>query len=388
MSFNLFFHRLYVFLIFVIPFESYSQIKDKEQNLVDFVNPLVGSDSKLILSNGNTYPAIGRPWSMNFWTPQTGKAGDGFIYQYNADKIRGFKQTHQASNWIGDYGQFAVMPGVGKIKFDEDERASWFSHKTEISKPYYYSVYLAESNVTTEITSTERAAVLRFTFPSSGSSYVVIDALDNGSFIKIIPEQNKIIGYTTKNTGSVPANFKQYFVLKFSTSFTSTSTFNGKDISTVNLEDKDNHVGAVVGFKTLRGDKVEVNVASSFISPEQAEINLLEIGNDNFEKIKNDSKTIWNQELNRIQIEYETIDQARTFYSCFYRTLLFPRKFFEIDAEKKIMHYSPFNGKVLPGYLYTDNGYFDTFRSLFPFFSIMYPETYSQILQGMVNAYN
>jgi predicted alpha-1,2-mannosidase len=379
--------QIFLLLSLIYQAQLLSQVVQKDEDLVEHVNPLVGSDSKVILSNGNTYPAIATPWGMNFWTPQTGKSGDGFIYEYNADKIRGFKQTHQASNWIGDYGQFAVMPGVGKILVDEDERASWFSHKTEISKPYYYSVYLAESNTTTEITTTERAAVLRFSFPASDSSYIVIDALNNGSYIKIIPGENKIIGYTTKNKGSVPKNFKQFFVIKFPKAFSFTSTFNGKVVSSSVLEQQADHVGAVAGFKTGKGEKLEVKIASSFISPEQADLNLLEVGNDGFENVKNKSKAAWNKELNRIKIEGASIDQARTFYSCLYRTLLFPRKFYEIDADKNIMHYSPFNGKVLPGYLYTDNGFFDTFRALFPLFSIMYPELYSQILQGMANAY-
>jgi putative alpha-1,2-mannosidase len=80
---------------------------------VEFVNPLVGSQSTYELSTGNTYPAIARPWGMNFWTPQTGKMGDGWAYTYTANKIRGFKQTHQPSPWINDYGQFSIMPVVG-----------------------------------------------------------------------------------------------------------------------------------------------------------------------------------------------------------------------------------------------------------------------------------
>src|SRR4030095_8315171 len=138
--------------------------------------------------------------------------GNGWQYQYAADKIRGLKQTHQPSPWMNDYGQFSIMAVTGKLKFRQDDRASWFSHKSEIAKPYYYSVYLADHDVTAEITPTERAAALRFSFPQTDSSFVVIDALDNGSYIKIIPQENKIIGYTTKHMDDVPANFKNYFV--------------------------------------------------------------------------------------------------------------------------------------------------------------------------------
>ena len=108
------------------------------QNLAkaNMVNTLMGTDSKPDLSNGNTYPAIGTPWGMNYWTPQTNKNGDGWQYMYPAEKIIGFKQTHQPSPWMNDYGQFSIMPVTGKLKFREQERQSWFSHKSEIVKPH------------------------------------------------------------------------------------------------------------------------------------------------------------------------------------------------------------------------------------------------------------
>ena len=175
---------------------------------VDYVNPLMGTDSKISLSNGNTYPAIALPWGMNFWMPQTGKMGDGWAYTYASDKIRGFKQTHQPSPWINDYGQFSIMPMTKQLKIDQDSRASWFSHKAEKATPYYYSVYLSEYDMTTEIAPTERCAYFRFTFPETSDAYVVVDAFDRGSYVKVIPEENKIVGYTTRNSGGVPQNFK------------------------------------------------------------------------------------------------------------------------------------------------------------------------------------
>lgn len=149
---------------------------------VDYVNPLVGTLSKRSLSTGNTYPAIAMPWGMNFWVPQTGEMGNTWSYVYTDDKIIGFKQTHQPSPWIGDYGQFSVMPVTGH-KIGQQERASWYSHKAEVATPYYYNVYLADHDILAELTPTERSAVFRFTFPETDSAYVVIDAFDNGSLI-------------------------------------------------------------------------------------------------------------------------------------------------------------------------------------------------------------
>src|SRR6201986_2379077 len=191
--------RLILFLFILIPFLSFSQTQ-KTQSLTDYVNPLMGTASKPELSNGNTYPAIALPWGMNFWTPQTGKMGDGWAYTYEADKIRGFKQTHQPSPWMNDYGQFAIMPETGHMKGTQNGRQSWFSHKTEIVKPYYYSVYLADHDVTTEIAPTERSAQFRFTFPKSDSSFIVIDAFNRGSYVKVIPGEKKIIGYSTRHS--------------------------------------------------------------------------------------------------------------------------------------------------------------------------------------------
>jgi predicted alpha-1,2-mannosidase len=376
---------LTAWLLFFIT-AGYAQEKATLFQPEELVNPLMGTESTPDLSTGNTYPAIALPWGMNFWMPQTGKMGDGWAYTYNARKIRGFKQTHQPSPWINDYGQFSIMPVTGKLRFNEDERASWFSHKTEAAKPFYYSVYLAEHDVTAEITPTERAAVMRFTFPQTDSAFIVVDAFDKGSYVRIIPEKNMIVGYTTKNSGGVPSNFKNYFVIKFNTAFGYTSTWSGRKLTNQNEVSAD-HAGGVVGFKTRRGEKIELCVASSFISEAQAMQNLLEAEGSTFEAITGRAKSAWNAELSRIVVEGGTDQQVRTFYSCLYRVLLFPRKFYEVDSNGSIVHYSPYNGKVLPGYMFTDNGFWDTFRAVFPFFNLMYPSLNSKIMEGLVNTY-
>lgn len=354
---------------------------------VDYVNPLVGTLSKVSLSTGNTYPAIALPWGMNFWMPQTGKMGDGWAYVYTADKLRGFKQTHQPSPWINDYGQFAIMPITGKPVFNEDERASWFSHKAEVAKPYYYRVYLADHDVVTELTPTERAVMFRFTFPETDQSYVVVDALDRGSSVKIIPSENKIIGYTTRNSGGVPDNFKNYFVIKFDKPFTYKAAVADGQIKQGTTEATVNHAGAIIGFKTKRGEQVHARIASSFISPEQAELNLQELGKQSFEQIKAQGRQTWNKTLSRIEVEDKNVDHLRTFYSCLYRSVLFPRSFYEKDANGKIVHYSPYNGKVLPGYMFTDTGFWDTFRCLFPMLNLMYPSMNVKMQEGLANTY-
>lgn len=380
-------HFSFKHLLFLGSAVLYSLQSSAVKNPVDYVSTLVGTQSKFELSTGNTYPATALPWGMNFWTPQTGKMGDGWAYTYDADKIRGFKQTHQPSPWMNDYGQFAIMPITGGLVFDQDRRASWFSHKAEVAKPYYYKVYLADHDVTTELAPTERAAMFRFTYPETKNAYVIVDAFDKGSYVKIIPEENKIIGYSTKNSGGVPENFKNYFVIQFDKPFTFISTVSENNILPNETEAKGNHTGAVIGFATKKGEIVHARVASSFISPEQAELNLKELGKNSFDQLVTNGREVWNREMSKIEVEDDNIDNLRTFYSCLYRSMLFPRSFYEIDAKGQVMHYSPYNGEVRPGYMFTDTGFWDTFRCLFPFLNLMYPSMNLKMQEGLVNAY-
>lgn len=377
--------KAFTVLLCTIALSSVSAQKTTEP--IDYVSTLTGTLSKFELSTGNTYPAIALPWGMNFWVPQTGNMGDGWTYTYTADKIRGFKQTHQPSPWMNDYGQFSIMPVTGNLTFDQDRRASWFSHKSEVAKPNYYKVYLADYDITTEITPTERAAIFRFTFPETDKAYVIVDAFDRGSYVKIIPEEKKIVGYTTRNSGGVPENFKNYFVVEFDKPFTYTASVAGGMINSKSLESKDSHAGGVIGFATKRGEIVHARVASSFISPEQVELNLKELGADSFNQVAEKGRKVWNDVLGRISIEDDNTDRLRTFYSCLYRSVLFPRSFYEINEKGETVHYSPYNGQVLPGYMFTDTGFWDTFRCLFPFLNLMYPSMNEKMQEGLANAY-
>ena len=353
---------------------------------VDYVSTLVGTLSHHAFSTGNTYPAIAMPWGMNFWTPQGGRMGDGWAYRYDQNWIRGFKQTHQPSPWINDYGQFAIMPVRDASHVDENSRASYFSHKSETARPYYYQVYLADHDINVELTPTERAAAFRFTFPESETSGVVIDAFDNGSYIKVIPEENAIVGYTTKNSGGVPENFRNWFVIKFDKAIEGYTLWAGPETGLRGgVEYEGDHALVSVSFATERGEVVNIQTASSFISLDQAWRNLKEVEGRSFDDIKAAAKDRWNEVLGRIEVGGGTEEQYRTFYSCLYRSLLFPRKFYEIDASGKPVHYSPYNGQVCDGYLYTDTGFWDTFRALFPLLNLVYPSVNKEIQMGLAN---
>ncbi len=351
---------------------SEAHVSSKEEP-VDYVSTLVGTLSKRLLSTGNTYPAVAMPWGTHFWTAQTGTMGNGWAYVYTEDKIRGFKMTHQPSPWINDYGQFSLMPVTTGAVWKEDERASWFSHKAEVAKPYYYSVYLADHDTRLEITPTERAAVFRITYPEKELSWLVVDAFKGGS-VKV--EGRRISGISTLNAGGVAENFGLYFVIESDTDFQTT-----QEIS------EDGRSYALVGFPTARGQVLNLKVAASFISSEQAEQNLKELGDGDFERIKTAGRARWNEVLSRIKVEDDNIDHLRTFYSCLYRSVLFPRDLSEITADGRRVHYSPHDGKVHDGYLFTDTGLWDTFRSLFPLLNLVYPEMAAKMQEGFQNHY-
>lgn len=348
---------------------------------VDYVSTLIGTQSSFSFSCGNTYPAVSLPWGMNCWTPQTGENNDGWIYSYDSLQIRGLRQTHQPSPWMKDYGAFSIMPLRDSSKPRENERGSVFSHFSEIAKPYYYSVYLADHDIKAEMTSTEHSAIMRFTFPESGNSGVVIDAFDGGSYVDFLPGLNTVLGYCTNNNGGVEGNFQNWFVITFDKPVASFDIYDGDKLDSPERRHRE-HAMCVVRFSTDRDEVVHARIASSFISGEQAFQNLKEVEDRSFDDIMEESRTKWNELLSRIIVEGGSVDQYRTFYSCLYRCLQFPRKFYEIAENGDVIHYSPFNGKIEKGYIYTDIGFWDAFRALFPLMNLVYPDISEEFISG------
>lgn len=365
----------------------FCQCEQKEIRHVDYVNALIGTNNNPSFSHGNTYPAVTSPWGMNFWTPQTGGMNDKWIYTYNADSIRGFRQTHLPSPWIGDYGTFSIMPLSGNLRVRDYERGLAFSHEEETATPYYYAVKLQDDDIEAEMTATERCGFLRFTFAKDEDHYIVLDAFHQGASVKIIPEEKKIVGFCKNTTGGTPDNFANYFVICFDRSFEDFGVWDQQQIYEGQKNLEGFYAGGYVRFPENM-KHINVTVASSFISEEQAVRNLeSEIGDKSFMEVKESSEEVWNKHLGRIEIDGGTDEQLRTFYSNFYRASLFPRKFYEYDEKGDPIHYSPFDGKIHQGYMYTDNGFWDTFRSLHPWLTMMFPSVSTEIMQSLVNTY-
>jgi predicted alpha-1,2-mannosidase len=376
-----------------------------EPSLVSLANPLMGTDNPGGFSHGNTIPEAALPFPMNAWSAYTQPQRDSFYYQYRQTKIRGIRQTHQPSPWMGDYANFALMPLTGSLVVNETERASEFRHEDELSQPSYYKVHLDTWKVTAEVTPTERAARFRFAFEEGGDGYVILEVFrGDKSSVQIIPGENKIIGVARNNRGGVPADgsFGNYFVIVFDRPFTAHGVWSGASggrrnegpdapeaIKSGETQLTGAHVGAFLKFDLSKDKVVGCKVASSYISPEQATVTLeREIGNADFEGVRQKAEARWNEALGRIKVHGGSADQRRTFYSCLYRALLFPEKFHEITAQGKTVHYSPYDGKVHDGVLYTDSGFWDTFRAAHPLYTLLYPEVSVEIQQSLLNAYD
>ena len=339
-------------------------MRPDKDNLVDFALPIVGTDSAFELSNGNLYPAISLPWGAHTWSPQTAGNDTGWFYVYGHRKIHGFRQTHQPSPWIGDYGQFSMMPGVDIKNPTDGGRASWFSHKTETAKPHYYSVYLADYDVTVELAPTCDAAILRLTYPETDKADFVVDAFGGGSITSIDEKKGVVEGWGRNHN---------FFVMACDHPFVSAL------------------VEGVLGIlrfpKLKKGEQVNVRVASSFVSLDQARVNLRQVQGEGFDAVVAAGRKAWNEALGRVVIETEDVDRARMFYTCLYRAMLFPRRHFDTDANGKPVHRSPHNNEVLAGRYYGGTGFWDTFRSLFPLLNFLYPEMNKEMTEGLTNCY-
>jgi predicted alpha-1,2-mannosidase len=355
--------------------------------LADYVNTLQGTNSRFELTHGNTFPAVALPFGMHMWTPQTGKNGDGWKYQYFKDTIRGFQQSHQCSSWTNDYAVFSLMPTVGRPVVDEDERAAHFRHEDEVARPHYYRVALDNGTVA-EMSPTERGAVLRFTFPRDKDGYVVLDGYTGTSGVKLSPADGRITGFV-RNGGSVPPNFRNYFIIQFDRPIVGYGNWQhgSNSVAEGSREAEGNGVGAYVRFEP--GTVVQLKVASSYISPEQAELNLhRELDSfDTLDDAAAAAKQIWNSHLARITVEGDREADKATFYSCFYRASLFPHQFFDYDKAGEPCYFSPYDGKVHTGYMFTDTGLWDTFRAQFPLHTILYPTMHGRYMQALLDAY-
>ena len=357
-----------------------------EPDLLKYVNTLQGTNSSFGFSRGNTYPTIAVPYPMHAFSPQTGKNGDGWKYQYAATTIRGFQQAHQCSPWVNDYAVFSLMPVEGRLEVGEEMRAATFSHENELARPHYYRVRF-DNGITAEVSPSERCGHMRFTFPKGKEAWLVFDGYTGTSRVEIDEENQRITGYV-RNGNLIPGNFRCYFVLEFDQPFRAFGTWENRnnEVTPGNATAEGEGAGAYVRF--ARGAKVQVKTASSYISPAQAVLNLKqEIGTHaSLEDTMEEAARLWNTLLSRVLVEGGSEEEMATFYSCLFRANLFSHKFYEIDSTGTPCYYSPYDGQIHKGYMFTDNGFWDTFRSQFPLTNILHPTMQGRYMQSLLDA--
>ncbi len=372
-------------LLFVLANRSFSQ------HLTDYVNPLIGTRGLFLY--GRTTPFVTQPFGMTHWTPVTRKARIAVpLYNHFDTGIRGFRATHKPAMWMGDYGHVTFKPVVGKISSKVLKRTYYFNHGAETSKPHYYSVELRTqklSIIKTEMTATSRCGVMKFHFPKNEIPSIFIEASelpDSNGWVKVIPEQREVIGWNkdrqSAHLGPPLPNFKGYFVILFSEAFEKWGTYTDENLNKDGTEQTANRCGAWIGFAKNTGT-VEVRVATSFISIEQARENLhKEIDGKDFDAVMSETQQQWNKYLRRIELTDATKRQKSIFYSAMYHTLLFPRQFSEYGK-----YYSAFDDKVHTGVSYNDYSLWDTYRAQHPLLILTAPEHVPGMVQSLIQNY-
>ena len=351
----------------------------------DYVNIKQGSESVHRFSNGNTLPLVQVPFGMTAFAPQTSDGNIRWYYHPKDRSLEGIRLTHQPSPWIADYGAICFLPQIIPLKSDGEDRWSGFRPEDTVLSPYYMKYNLLRSRSRIELTPTERCGKFRVSFSGDNGYFSCLPVREGYSYR--FDESKHSVYITCDNcTGSDHVDFCEYVVVRFPENSTG-KVYVQKD----NCKPEEGNY--IDGCDTamhieLKDNITELSVAASYISFDQAEISLeREIGNKTFDEIKNEAEKIWEEYLGRIKIVPVDEFQMKTFYSCMYRAFLYPHKCSEIGIDGIERHYSPSNGKIFEGVRYTDNGFWDTFRTVYPFFSLVAKDELKLMIKSFINDY-
>ena len=379
---------------------------------VDYVNPRIGTAATGFakgLDGGGTMPSVGPPFAMTNFVAQTGESKMSRMnYFYEDTSIIGFLASHQPTVWMGDYGYVSVMPQLGDLKVLPKERALSFNHAREVSTPYYYSVLLnaaGNKTIKAEMTSASHCGMLQFTFPASDAAHIIIQGININpeltdwaneyverakqlkGYVNVNAARNEITGYNpdrmSAQIGPALPNFKGYFVIQCSKPFKSFGTWSRDTINKNSVEQYGTRMGAYIDFTTQRDEQVEIRIATSFISIEQARKNLsMELAGKNFAYVMQSTRDTWQTDLSRIKVDGITEDQKTIFYTALFHTMQFPREMSEYGK-----YYSGFDDKVHEGNSYTDFSLWDTYRALHPLLIFTQPDRVSPMITAMLQMY-
>ena len=344
---------------------------------IDMVNIKQGTDSKRRFSNGNTLPLICLPNALNMFAPQTDSSRGPWFYHPQDRSFEGVRLTHQPSPWAGDYSHLCFLPEIDKLVVDPALRWSGFRPENVTLTPYLMEYDLLRYKTKFKLAPTDTGAIMAIDAShSQGKPLFAIIPFNYKTEIAVDKKNNQVCGYTCARTEApTREDFKMYFTVTFDCEI--------EEIATERIGDKAEATGVFLSEKNYI-----VRVATSFISLEQAKLNLdRELAGKTFEEIALNAENQWEELLSRIKI---TADEKieRTFYSCLYRACIFPNKFYELDANGQAKHVVPEMGEIKDGVAYTNNGFWDTYRTVYPFYSIVRPEILNEIIEGYLNIYD
>lgn len=342
------------------------------------VNIKQGTASTHRYSNGNTLPLVQLPFAMCGFSAQTEYRG-GWYYHPGERSLEGVRLTHQPSPWINDYGTFLFTPQTDRV-YDNFSHA-WSGYRPEeaVMRPDYMKLRFLRSKTDFELTPCVRGCKIRLTYPEGRVPYFSLLPVKGNYFYEIDYDLNAVKGWTDGQSGTPTVDFKNYIIVKFDKPISKEKSYfgkaeNGTDKACVHIAFDDTVVNA--------------DVSTSYISYEQAFENMKQDSlGKTFDDVKAEAEALWEEYLSRIEIETDNEKQLRTFYSCMYRTGLFPHKAFEITQNGEKVHYCPSDGKVHAGVRYTDNGFWDTYRSEFPLLALIGREEYAEMLEGFIVDY-
>jgi predicted alpha-1,2-mannosidase len=368
----------------------------------DDVNILRGTNSGADFSRGNNIPAVTLPHGFNFWVPVT-DAGSDWMYQYqqrndadNRPRIEAFSLSHEPSPWMGDRQTFQMMPAAvtrGAPSANREARALSFGHDHEIAHAHYYKVTF-DNGIVGEMTPTDHAAMLRFTFPGKRGQLVFDNRTDEGG-VTLDPAQRSFSGYSDVKSGLSTGATRLFFYATVDQPVVESGRLSG--------EGRD-HVTAWFGFDTSKTNSVNVRIATSLISVQQARHNLeLEIApQDSFDDVRERAQSIWDKQLDIVHVQGASHDERVTLYSNLYRLLMYPNSAYEntgTAAQPVYRYASPFSpatgkdtptqtgARIVDGKVFVNNGFWDTYRTAWPAYVLLMPHRAGAMIDGFVQEY-
>lgn len=356
-------------------------------NYTQYVNVKQGTKSLPRFSQGNTLPLVQTPFAMNAFALQTDSSRGSWFYHPEDHSLEGIRLTHQPSPWISDYGCITMMPTRNELYSAEGHRWSGYRPEETILEPSYLKADFLRYRATVELAPTERGAFMNVSYAGDKNTGFSLFAVKNDCSYTVDVKNRMVTGSTNAHSWEVSDNFAMYFAISFDCDIDEENTYvlHPEKKPVRGLTGEGERVGISVG---LTKKEVQVKIATSYISVEQAKETLRkELDGKTFHQVREEADHVWNSYLSRVEIEAKNEAQKKTFYTCLWRTLLFPRKFYEIDADGNAYHYCADTGIVASGIKYVDNGFWDTYRTVYPLLSIIAPEMFAEILEGFVGTY-